>query len=115
MPEAGFKASDGVALREACVKLQQKGAGHVMVSMGREGAFFLEKNGNGRFETAPEGKLVSSVGSGDCMVAGFISMLEKGDDLMRAFSYGVCAGSASAFVEHFALRWQVDELFGKMR
>lgn len=82
----------------AAKELQKRGSKYVIVSRGGEGSFCVTEDkvliGN-----APKGKLISSVGAGDSMVAGILYALEKGCGIEEAYSYGIAAGSATAFSE----------------
>lgn len=91
-------------------KLQEMGAGNVLVSMAGEGAVFVGENHSVYMSDAPKGTVINSVGAGDSMVAGFISgYLEKGN-YEYAFKKGVCCGSASAFSDKLATSEQVLKL-----
>ena len=92
-------------------KLQELGAGNVLVSMAGEGAVLVAENGDVIESPSPKGTVVNSVGAGDSMVAGFIAgCLESDGNYEQAFRMGVCAGSASAFSLGLAERDQVEEL-----
>lgn len=100
---------------EYAVKLRNMGAKNVLVSMGKDGAILLAEDGETYGCSAPKGKVINTIGSGDSMVAGFIySYLEeetKGSniDFNRILKWSVCAGSASAFVEEFCTKKDVCE------
>ena len=64
---------------------------------------------------APKGKVVNSVGAGDSMVAGFLYGYTTFGDYKKAFAYGVCTGSASAFSEELATKEQVEELLERSK
>ena len=55
--------------------------------------------GDGRVmrHKVPKGNVISTVGSGDSMVAGFAAGMELYDDYEKAFLLGAAAGSACAF------------------
>lgn len=91
-------------------KLQDKGARNVLVSMAGEGAVLVAEDGNAYKLEAPKGKVINSVGAGDSMVAGFVYGYLKEQSYERAFYYGVCTGSASAFSDNLATRQEVDAL-----
>ncbi len=79
-------------------KLQEMGARNVLVSMGGDGAVFLCEDGTILSSAALKGVVVSTVGAGDSMVAGFIAGYLKSDgDYVTAFKQGMCAGAASSF------------------
>lgn len=79
-------------------KLIEEGVQNLIVSMGKEGSVLITKDsvykGN-----APEGKLISSVGAGDSMVAGTVYGISKGLSLEDSYKYGIAAGSATACSE----------------
>ena len=79
-------------------KLQKMGARNVLVSMGADGAVLLSEEGMVYSSDALKGVVVSTVGAGDSMVAGFIAGYLRSDgDYETAFKQGLCAGSASSF------------------
>lgn len=89
-------------------KLQEQGARNVVVSLGGDGAILLSEEGEIYKQDAPKGKVVNSVGAGDSMVAGFLYGYETYHDYQKALSYGLAAGSASAFSEQFATKEEVE-------
>jgi len=92
-------------------KLKEMGAENVLVSMGAAGAIFAAADGNVYDAKAPKGCLVNTVGSGDSMVAGFLTGWLREKKYEAAFYMGVAAGSASAFSKHLAAREDVEELY----
>lgn len=100
--------SSGEAARYGTA-LQELGAKQVLVSMGGDGALLCGKN---RFqEKAVPGRVVSTVGAGDAMVAGFLyGYLETGT-LQAALQWGIAAGSATAFTKGIASREQVVQVY----
>ena len=107
---AGMELNTVEEIEQAARILQEKGAVNVLVSMGGDGAFLLDEFGKAHHHAAPKGTLKNSVGAGDSMVAGFLAgYLEQGG-YDKAFAYGVCTGSASAFSENLATRPEVEAL-----
>lgn len=88
-------------------KLQEMGAENVLISMDREGAILITKDKNVLTSKAPKGKLVNSVGSGDSMVAGFLTGFLVSDDYEKALKMGISAGSASAFSKNLATKEEI--------
>lgn len=82
---------------DAALKLKEKGAKNVLVSLGKEGAVLIDEKGKTHKTKAPRGKLVNSVGAGDSMVAGFLKGYLDSKDYTAALNFGVAAGSATAF------------------
>lgn len=89
-------------------KLQEAGARNVLISMGGKGALLLAENGKIYQADAPKGVLKNSVGSGDSMVAGFLTGWLRYQDYQEAFRYGVGAGSASAFSDYLATKEEIE-------
>lgn len=83
---------------EAGKELQKLGSENVLVSLGKDGSILITKDevyvGN-----APQGKLISSVGAGDSMVAGIVYGIAQGNSLVEAYKYGIASGSSTAFSE----------------
>ncbi len=95
-------------------KLQEKGARNVLVSMAGDGAVLVAEDGTAYETEAPKGVVKNSVGAGDSMVAGFIYGYLTERSYEKAFYYGVCTGSASAFSENLATKQEVDGLLHKI-
>ena len=90
--------------------LQRLGARNVMVSLSGNGAVFVSEEGES-FETdVPPGKLINAVGSGDSMIAGFLTGWETTADYEKAFKMAVAAGSASAYSEELAAKDEIMAL-----
>ncbi|MCD8097649.1 MAG: 1-phosphofructokinase [Lachnospiraceae bacterium] len=98
-------------LQEAAGCLQRMGAIHVLVSLGKKGAYFLDSDGKGILLDAPRGTVINTVGSGDSMVAGFLCRYLQGETAVSAAAYGVAAGSARAFSERFPEKKEIDVLY----
>lgn len=92
-------------------KLQELGARNVLISMGAEGAVLLDEQGGVYSKKAPDGLLVSSVGAGDSMVAGFLAGWIQSHVYDQAFCMGLAAGSASAFSWDMAKPEEVLRLY----
>lgn len=96
-------------------KLQEMGAGNVLISMAGKGAVLIAEDGEVFDAPAPQGKLVNGVGAGDSMVAGFLAGWLKRQDYCYAFRLGVAAGSASAFSEDLATKQEIEAVYEHMR
>ncbi|MBB5182748.1 1-phosphofructokinase [Catenisphaera adipataccumulans] len=96
-------------------KMQEMGARNVLVSMAGEGAVLLTEDGQSFRAEAPKGKVENSVGAGDSMVAGFMYGYMQDHDYQKAFEYGVCTGSASAFSKELATKTEVEALLKNSR
>lgn len=92
-------------------KLQEKGAGNVLVSMAGEGAVLITKTGDVLMSEAPKGIVKNSVGAGDSMVAGFIAGWCEKQNYAHAFKLGLSAGSASAFSQMLATKQEIEKVY----
>lgn len=90
-------------------KLQEMGAENVLISMDKDGAILITKDKKMLYSEAPKGKVVNSVGSGDSMVAGFITGYITYQDYEKALKLGIAAGSASAFSKNLATKEEILE------
>ncbi len=106
----GRPVSDDDDIVECAKALQSRGAQNILVSKGADGALLLCSGGSVYSVKAPQGKVVSTVGSGDSSVAGFIAALEHSPDFENALKLAVCAGSASAFTSHLASGEEINKL-----
>lgn len=95
-------------------ELNRMGIGHVVVSMGGQGAL-LVADGLALLAEAPQGKAVNTVGAGDSLVSGFIASYALHEDAERAFRYGVASGSATAFSTDLCTKEAVEDLLGKVK
>ncbi|MBT9776529.1 1-phosphofructokinase [Clostridium sp. MCC353] len=78
-------------------KLQELGAGNVLVSMAGDGAVLVTEAGDVHKIGVPKGTVKNSVGAGDSMVAGFLAGYLETGDYGYALKLGTAAGSATAF------------------
>ena len=88
-------------------KLQEMGAQNVLISMDKDGAILITQDKKLLYSKAPKGNVVNSVGSGDSMVAGFITGYLKYKDYEKALKLGIASGSASAFSKDLATKEEV--------
>lgn len=98
-----------------CRKLQEAGAGNILVSMGGDGAFMMDENGCTYRMAAPEGQMVNPIGAGDSAVAGFIDSWLREHDFKKAFEAAVITGSATAFSHGLADREAIRRVKESMR
>lgn len=110
----GAKISTREEIEHYAKALQEMGAQNVLVSLGKEGAMLLTREGNTNFEAAPKGTAVNTVGAGDSMIAGFIHRYIKTADFADSLKFSVAAGSATAFSLWIAEKTLVDEIYNKM-
>lgn len=80
----------------AMTVIQSRGARNVILSRGAAGALFLSEQGEVYRADGFRGHVVNTVGAGDSMLAGFLSVCDKAS-AKEAFLMAMCAGSAAAF------------------
>ena len=76
-------------------RLIESGVDIGIVSMGERGAYIFTEDKTLR-AVAPRIEMLSTIGSGDSMIAGLALSLARGDSLEDAISLGVAAGAATA-------------------
>lgn len=96
--------------------LLQSGVAIAAVSLGAEGAVIAQGTELLRAEPPPV-EVVSTVGSGDCMAAGFATALAREMDLEAMLRWGVAAGTANAAVlgPGLCTRAEVEHLVPKVK
>ena len=92
----------GDQLTDAARQLQQAGAVNVLISLGGDGAFLLDENGNSHRMPAAKGIPINTVGAGDSMIAGFVTAIANGEDYTQALRLATACGSATAFSQGIA-------------
>lgn len=107
----GKKLSNKEEIICAAKELQKMGARNIFISMAGDGGILLAENTTVYISPAPCGKVINSTGAGDSLVAGFLAEFIKTNDYKKAFIYGLCAGSASAFSERLATKDEIDKLY----
>ncbi len=100
---------------ELCAyELMKLGARNVIVSLGGDGAVLFAEDGKVYRSGTLNERVLSTVGSGDSMAAGFLAgFLEKGD-YGYALKLGTACGNATAFSSGLAGREKIYEIFEKL-
>lgn len=86
------------SLRDAALFMIDYGAQNVVVSMGKYGAMYVNRDTT-LFAPALMVEARSTVGAGDAMVGGILSGLSRGASMAEAFRCGVAAGAASVMTD----------------
>ncbi len=94
-------------------KLQEMGAGNVLISMAGDGAMLIDENGKVHRCGVCKGTVKNSVGAGDSMVAGFVAGSLSGD-YEYALKLGTASGGATAFSDGLAKRELIDRLLSQL-
>lgn len=105
------KINDFETALDFAQKLQNRGAQNVMVSMGDMGAVLSDANGNRHTCVAPQGEVISAVGSGDSAVAAFLAEYQNRGDYADCLKLAVAAGSATAFSDGLATATKIKEIY----
>ncbi len=95
------------SILEAAREMQKRGAQTVLVSMGAMGAMLCTEE-TALYSPAISVPVRSTVGAGDCMVAGFLSGIIQSGDIKDAFRFGCAAGAASVMTEGTQLMEKKD-------
>jgi fructose-1-phosphate kinase PfkB-like protein len=103
----GAMAKKRVSLVDAASQIHQEGAEVVVLSQGSYGAIMVSDQGTWR-AFPPTVPAVSTVGTGDAMVAGLVQVLSQGGAMSEALRLGAAAGAAAALTEGTQLCHQAD-------
>lgn len=95
-------------------ELQSMGAQNVIISCGGDGAVLIAQNDEVYTAKAIKGNVISTVGCGDSMVAGFIAGKMRGYSLLKSFQLSVACASATAFSEHLAPADRINEMLSSI-
>ncbi len=107
----GRKEMSEEELIAGAVALRGDGVGNVLVSRGKDGAILAADDGNVYKMKSPEIEVISTVGAGDSLLAGFVAGLDRGFPF--ALGLGIAAGSATAASEEIADGQEVLALLEK--
>ncbi len=93
---SGIPTDDPEGVAAAAAELRRLGAQVVVITLGVEGALFVDQDGHGwRLGPPPEIGLYT-VGSGDALLAGLAAALARGEPLPEAARQGAAAACANA-------------------
>ena len=92
-------------------KLQEMGARNVVVTLGDKGAVLVCENGETHTQAAPQGDVISAVGSGDSAIAAFLASYLDGGVCGDCLKYAVAAGSATAFFQGLANKEEIEKVY----
>lgn len=106
----GVEITDLEDIEKYAKKLQEMGAKNVLVSRGKDGAALIDEFGKVHTMGNVPGKIISSVGCGDSMVAGFVAGYAKEKDYAYALKLGSACGNATAFSSGLATKNEIDKM-----
>lgn len=90
-------------------KLRLMGAQNVIVSLDKDGAILVDSNNQSYIMENVKDELISSVGAGDSLIAGFIAGIEKGMDYKNSFILGIACANATAFSKTLADKSSINK------
>ncbi len=95
-------------------KLLEKGVQNIIISLGKDGAIFLNKDVilDG---VAPEGNVLSTVGAGDSMLAGFVARYSETENFVDSFKFAIACGTATAFSDQIAEKNLINKIYDKVQ
>ncbi|AGR41372.1 1-phosphofructokinase family hexose kinase [Spiroplasma taiwanense] len=100
---------------KAAKQLLDKGVQNILISMGDEGAIFLNKEITQKCSIGNWNKqLVNAAGAGDSMLGGFLSEYIKTKDYTKALKMGIVCGSATAYSDKIASLELIEEMLLSM-
>jgi len=100
-------------LEECMSQLLDQGPQNVIVSLGPQGAVFMGQNRDLLRIPAPDGKVVSAVGAGDSLIAGFLAGYIETKDFEYSLRLGCACGSATTFTAWLATAEDIEQLLVK--
>lgn len=95
-------------------RIVELGAQNCLVSLGSDGALLVNEDGVYHSGVA-EGKVISTTGAGDSVVAGFLMNYLRSRDLLSIFQYASACGSATALSKGLATREKVEEIVDQIK
>ena len=112
---AGMKLTSREDTVKAAYKLQEMGARNILVSCGKEGACLVSETKEAVWIKAPLGTVINPVGSGDSMVAGYLSGCIQGKKQEDAARLAVACGSANAFSRTLPKKKEIENIYNRIQ
>nr|WP_100065239.1 1-phosphofructokinase [Miniphocaeibacter massiliensis] len=109
----GIKINSLTEIEPYAKKLIEMGAKNVIVSLGKEGAMYFNKDFS-LYAPVVQGKLINSVGAGDSMIGGFLYGIENKLSKKECFKWAVSSGTATAFSEDIGSKEFIEEIYKKV-
>ena len=95
--------------------MKEKGAKNIIVSMGEEGAIFIDENKNKyNIGALKPKKIVNTVGAGDSMIAGFLAGFLKYKNYEKALKLGISSATATVSTIYLGTKEEILEYFNKI-
>ncbi|UPA12284.1 1-phosphofructokinase [Borrelia venezuelensis] len=110
----GMNLTSSKDLINAGCELMERGVQNIIVSMGSEGAVFIN-NKDDCLASVPQINSLSTIGAGDSVVAGFVYAHQNGNSLLDSFRFGVASGTATALRGQLCSLDDVKDIFDKVK
>lgn len=91
-------------------KLRKLGAQNVIISLDKDGAILVDSDDKEYSLKNAKGKMISSVGAGDSLIAGFICGVERNYSTKDSFILGVACGNATAYSNSLADKSSIEKM-----
>lgn len=96
-------------------KIIEMGAQNAIVSYGKKGSMFFNKDGHSYIsEEIHINKVVNSVACRDAMIGGFIGTLVRSSDTIEAYKVAIAAATATAEVLDLPTREEIEKIIPKV-
>ncbi len=96
---------------EACKEVHNNGARHVLLILDKSQAILICRTGNFEADILHEERVVSTVGTGDSVVAGFLMNYLRTKDPVDSFRFGASCGAATIYSKGLATREKIDSFY----
>ncbi len=96
-------------------QLQTLGAQNVLVSRGKYGSLLLTQDGEIIEMGVADGEVLSSIGAGDSMIAGFMAKYLETKDFKDALIFGTACGGATAFTKGIATSAKILAVYDSLK
>lgn len=92
-------------------EVYERGAKNVIIVENKTEAMLVCEKGIFECDLVTDEKAVSTVGTADALVAGFLMNYLRSADAMDSFRFGVCCGSATAYSKGLASREKIEAYY----
>ncbi len=96
---------------DGAAEVYHLGAKNVIVVFNKTEAMIVCEDGIYECDIVREEKTISTVGTGDSLVAGFLMNYLRSSDALDSFRFGVCCGSATAYSKGLATREKIESYY----
>lgn len=101
---------DEKTIEKYLLSLIDHGVEQVIVSLGKDGAAFMDQSRKLFIVKAPTVNVVSAVGSGDSLIAGFLAEYITANDALNSLKLGVASGTATSTQKWLANKADIEKI-----